>query len=195
VNGVKPNILIQLGLTPFTPTCRKPQNYFLKAYSTKGVNMNWQQICENLDFRDLPYKIELSERGQILMSPAGLAHGAYQSEIVKKMAEFMSEGRIVTECTIRTVKGTKVADVAWFGSARWEQVKNEYDSPVSPEICVEILSHANTGAEMKMKRKLYFSHGAEEVWICDENGAMTFHNPKGKIGKSRLVPGFPKRIA
>jgi len=32
VNGVNPNILIQLGFTPFTPTYRKPQNYFLKAY-------------------------------------------------------------------------------------------------------------------------------------------------------------------
>lgn len=168
---------------------------FIPAYGTKGGNMNWQQICENPNFKDLPYKIELSERGQILMSPARLAHGAYQSEIVKKMAEFLSYGKIVTECAIRTVKGTKVADVAWFGSERWEEVKNEYDSPVSPEICVEILSPANTGTEMKIKKKLYFSHGAEEVWICDENGAVTFHTPKGKIGKSRLVPEFPKRIA
>jgi Uma2 family endonuclease len=110
------------------------------------------------------------------------------------MADIVSDGRIVTECAVRTPQGTKVADVAWFSSARWEQVKKEYDSPVAPEICVEILSPANSDAEMETKKMLYFTGGAEEVWICDENGDIIFYDPKGIIWKSMRMPQFSNRV-
>ncbi|QTA81883.1 Putative restriction endonuclease, DUF820 [Desulfonema limicola] len=156
--------------------------------------MKWQQLCNNPNLKDLPFKIELNEQGQIIMSPSRLLHGAYQSEIVKQMAVLLQEGRIITECAIQTPKGTKVADVAWFSSAQWEQVKHEYDSPVSPEICIEILSPGNSKYEMQMKKRLYFAGGAKEVWICDETGSLNFYGKKGRLGKSRLIPGFPEQI-
>lgn len=34
--------------------------------------MNWQEVCADPHLLDLPYKIELNERGQILMTPVGL---------------------------------------------------------------------------------------------------------------------------
>ncbi|MEZ4525098.1 MAG: Uma2 family endonuclease [Desulfobacterales bacterium] len=129
--------------------------------------MNWQQVCENPGLRDLPYKIEINERDQIIMSPARLAHGNYPFEIGRILFEIMNwQGRIVTECAIRTAKGTKVADVAWFSEQRWNQVRHEYDSPVAPEICAEVISSANTDSEMREKKRLYFQAGAEEIWFC-----------------------------
>ncbi|MDM8549434.1 hypothetical protein QUF72_05115 [Desulfobacterales bacterium HSG2] len=36
--------------------------------------MNWQEVCEHSDLQNLPFKIELNERGQIIMSPAKAYH-------------------------------------------------------------------------------------------------------------------------
>ncbi len=156
--------------------------------------MNWQQLCTDPVLCDLPYKIELNERGQIIMSPARLAHSAFQSLIDRKLAQLMPQGITLTECAIRTRKCTKVADVAWFSKSLWEQVKDEYDSPVAPEICIEVLSPGNTAKEMRDKKRLYFDSGAEEVWFCNENGKMNFYGKNGKLKNSALVPEFPKKI-
>ncbi|MCP4108533.1 MAG: Uma2 family endonuclease [Desulfobacteraceae bacterium] len=156
--------------------------------------MNWQQLCENPDLQNLPYKIELNERGQIIMSPTRLMHGAYQFDIARKIGDLLKKGKIVTECAVQTRKGTKVADAAWFSPERWEQVREEFDSPIAPEICVEVLSPHNSEKEMRDKKRLYFEKGAEEVWICDEQGNMSFYVKRRKLGRSSLVPEFPKKI-
>ncbi|MCP4104532.1 MAG: hypothetical protein GY749_03190 [Desulfobacteraceae bacterium] len=43
--------------------------------------MNWQQVCEHPNLENLPFKIELNERGQIIMSPVKVIHSAYQGRI------------------------------------------------------------------------------------------------------------------
>ena len=157
--------------------------------------MNWQEVCADSHLQDLPYKIELNERGQVLMTPTKVAHGAYQSKISILIAELIQHtGKMVSECAIRTSKGTKVADVAWISLARWEQIKDEYDCSIAPEICVEILSPANSNVEIKEKMALYFEAGAKEVWLCDEEGNMRFYTSEGEQGNALLVPEFPKQI-
>jgi hypothetical protein len=47
---------------------------------------------------------------------------------------------------------------------------------------------------MLEKRALYFESGAKEVWLCDENGAMSFFNPEKQVAQSELVPNFPLKI-
>lgn len=47
---------------------------------------------------------------------------------------------------------------------------------------------------MLYKKDLYFSAGAEEVWLCDQEGKMSFYNQQGQLSKSFLVPGFPEQI-
>ncbi|MEQ1807980.1 MAG: Uma2 family endonuclease [Burkholderiaceae bacterium] len=42
--------------------------------------------------------------------------------------------------------------------------------PAAPEICVEIMSPANTWAEMHMNAGLYLEAGALEVWVIAMNG-------------------------
>jgi Uma2 family endonuclease len=157
--------------------------------------MNWQEVCADPHLQDLPYRIELNERGQILMSPVRLYHSAFQGKIIKYLNQLIAEGEASPEFAIATAKGTKVADVVWCSDALWQQIKHEAESPVAPEICVEVLSSGNTEEEMQEKRRLYFAHGAEEVWICSKDGAMRFFAPEGEITQSRRVSAFPKYIS
>ena len=156
--------------------------------------MNWQEVCADPRLHDLPYKIELNERGQILMSPVRLYHSAFQGEIIRYLTQLIDGGKAFPEFAIATEKGTKVADVVWCSDALWQQIKHQAESSVAPEICVEVLSPANTVEEMLEKRRLYFMHGAEEVWICDQDGTMQFFAAAGEIAHSNLVPAFPKHI-
>jgi len=44
--------------------------------------MNWQEVCDEPTLRDLLYKIELNEWGQIVMSPATNRHGILQGLLI-----------------------------------------------------------------------------------------------------------------
>lgn len=103
-------------------------------------------------------------------------------------------GTVATECAIHTAGGTKVADVAWFSDVRWPQVAEEYEASVAAEICVKVLSPSNSSEEMRTKRALYFAAGAEEVWICAENGTIRFYDETGEVADSGLAPDFPAQI-
>ena len=157
--------------------------------------MQWKDVVADPNLQGLPFKIETNEWGQIVMTPARLQHGNYQSKIDGLLQIKMSEpGETITECPIQTRMGTKVADVAWFSFERWEQVKGGFDSPIAPEICVEVLSPSNSSGEIDQKMQLYFERGADEVWICDADGVMTFYLQNGAIARSILVPDFPANI-
>lgn len=155
--------------------------------------MNWQQVCEHPNLKDLPFKIEINERGQIVMSPVKILHAIYQGEIEHLLRTLVKTGKSMPECAISTRKGTKVADVAWASPQRLERIKYETECSVAPEICIEVLSKSNTDEEIKEKQ-LYFENGAYEVWICTQDGDMSFHNTGGELESSLLVPDFPKRI-
>ena len=156
--------------------------------------MNWQEVCEHPSLQDLPFKIELNERGEIVMAPVRVAHSAYQGEIGFLLRSQRQEGKVLAECAIKTIKGTKVADVAWASDARFAQIKDEIECSIAPEVCVEVLSLSNTDDEIAEKRRLYFDQGAQEVWICHGDGDMHFYNPAGKLEQSVLFPHFPQHI-
>lgn len=157
------------------------------------AGLTWEEICEDPRFRDLSYKIETNARGQIVMSPTTQYHGALQSEIAAMLRERLP-GQVVTESAIATSDGKKVADVAWYSAERWEEVKDALDAPIAPEITVEVYSPGNTDEELIHKRALYFEAGAEEVWICDEDGMMAFYDTSGLLESSPRVPSFPSQI-
>jgi Uma2 family endonuclease len=156
--------------------------------------MNWQEVCEHPSLQDLPFKIELDENGKILMSPAKVYHSFFQSEIAFLLHSLLKDGRTLTECAIKTSKGTKVADVAWASSDVWAIIKSQAEASVALEICVEIISSSNTQKEMADKRQLYFEAGAKEVWMCNEQGEMSFFNVQHQLIHSELVPNFPLQI-
>ncbi|MBI5303312.1 MAG: Uma2 family endonuclease [Chloroflexi bacterium] len=156
--------------------------------------MQWADVLKDKSLRDLPYKIELDARGRIVMTPASNRHARYQAKISGILAEMLRGGETLTECSIQTLDGVKVADVVWASSEFLK--KHRYETPYtqSPEICVEITSPSNSRAEIAEKIALYLSKGAREVWVCDEKGRVTFNDHSGAVKKSKLVARFPTKI-
>ncbi len=156
--------------------------------------MTWVEVCGEKQLQDLPYKIELNRRGQIIMSPTRYKHGYYQAEIALSLKKLLPHGFVATECAVDTDEGTKVADTTWSSAERFQVNKDAFSCPIAPEICVEVLSPSNDWDEMMAKRDLYFQKGAHEYWLCDEFGKMTFFSPSGESARSTMCPDFPPRI-
>lgn len=156
--------------------------------------MNWQEVCEHPSLKNLPFKIELNEYGQVLMSPQKVYHSIFQGEIESRLRKLTTTGRAFPECAIATEKGTKVADVVWVSDERLKIIINEVECSIAPEICIEISSDSNTEKEMQEKKVLYFSCGAKEFWLCNEKGDIRFFDRNGSISQSLLVPQFPRHI-
>ncbi|MCZ6676667.1 MAG: Uma2 family endonuclease [Candidatus Poribacteria bacterium] len=156
--------------------------------------MNWQELCEHPNLQNLPFKIELNEKGKVLMSPVKVYHAAYQAEISYLLRSLLKAGRALAECAIKTRLGTKVADVAWASQERFERIKHETECSVAPEICIEIWSSSNTADEIEEKINLYLESGAKEVWVCERNGDIDFYDLAGKQEHSALFPAFPSKI-
>lgn len=156
--------------------------------------MIWAEVLADKSLQDLPYKIELNGRGQIVMSPASNRHGLYQSEIVRLFHQSSRRGRVIVECSVETADGVKVADVAWMSPAFAKKHGLATPYRIAPEVCVEVVSPSNAQEEIDEKITLYLAKGAQEIWICDGHGTMTFHDHSGELKTSKLFPRFPNKI-
>lgn len=156
----------------------------------------WSRALRDPSLRDLPYKIETNEYGQLVMSPQKPKHGRLQFCVAELLSQLIEKaGRASVEFAVETSKGVKVPDAVWISDERWNEMSDHADaSPLAAEICVEVLSKSNTQAEIEDKRRLYFESGAEEVWTCDLKGRMQFFDVDGERAASALVPSFPIEI-
>ena len=89
--------------------------------------MQWQEVCEHPSLKNLPFKIELNERGEIIMNAVKVIHSLYQGEIEFILRSLLKTGRTMPECAIKTPRGTKVADVAWASNERVKLIKDEIE--------------------------------------------------------------------
>ena len=142
------------------------------------------------------WKIETNAQRQILLMPSpGLRHQASETEIMLLLMRLLPAGRPLPEVGVQTSDGTKEPDVIWTSRERLLQLRDAPSFPSAPELCVEVISPRNTPQEIEEKRHLYFEAGAQEVWVCDEEGDLTFFvAPETAIPRSRLCPEFPARI-
>lgn len=157
----------------------------------------WSELLENAELAKIEGRIETDRYGHIIVSPPPApSHGSYQSEIAHLLRENISHGRVISECPISTADGVKAADVAWASPECMRNLGNRACFPVSPEICVEVLSPRNTQAEIEEKTALYFDAGAKEVWVCTRQGSMRFYESASPrpMKSSRLCPAFPKQV-
>ncbi|MBV8417443.1 MAG: Uma2 family endonuclease, partial [Verrucomicrobia bacterium] len=91
----------------------------------------------------------------------------------------------------------RIADVVLLTQAQKRWLIANPTSPLSsaPPVCVEILSRSNTPAQIDEKRALYLDAGANEVWICNLDGSMSFFvRPDHQVSTSSVCPAFPDRI-
>jgi Uma2 family endonuclease len=165
-----------------------------QTVGVEGFGLKWEQICANPQLQNLPYKIELNQWEQIVMSPASIRHVLFQDRIAEWLKFLRKQGKTLQEFPVETTENVKAPDVIWMSDARLAQIKDQISSPIAPEVCIEVMSPGNTKAHMLHKSTLYFAAGAQEVWLCDNNGTMEFYTPAGQIEHSQLVPDFPLKV-
>ena len=172
-----------------------PSNRRNVVMTTKTASL-WQRALRDSRLQDLPFKIETNAQGQLILSPHKPAHSHKQSQILRLLDRHVARsGESIVEFAVDTPQGIKVPDVVWISEERWAQVSDGAEaSPVMPELCVEVLSEANTDEEMAAKRALYFDEGAKEVWTCDAEGSVRFYSAEGEQEGSALAPSFPASI-
>lgn len=158
----------------------------------------WEEVCADPTLRRLPDRIETNRFGQIvMMPPPGFSHTTRQSEIFAQLIALMPGGRACAECAVLTSDGVKGLDLAWITEERVERGLKGEVLTIAPEICVEVVSPSNTRQEMESKRALYFEAGADEVWICDQQGRLHFFlkgNEESEDNASSLCPMMPKQV-
>jgi Uma2 family endonuclease len=157
--------------------------------------MTWAEVCDDKLLNSLPYRIETDRWGHVIMSaPPRSWHAEYQTEIAHLLRALMEHGRSIAECPVQTSEGVKAVDVVWVSQDRRKSRQNDPCYLIAPEICVEVESPSNSQAEFAERKRLYFEKGAQEFWLCDQAGTMTFFDPAGQIPQSKLCPKFPGKI-
>ncbi|MFT5190955.1 MAG: Uma2 family endonuclease [Verrucomicrobiales bacterium] len=149
-------------------------------------------LVQRPEFQSLPYKVETSASGQIIMSPHLNIHSAFQRVIERSLEALMVEpGVALPEYAIETEDGVKTPDVVWLTPEELGLAREVPIAKSAPQICVEVKSKGNTSEELDRKARLYFAAGAREVWICDMDGCLTFLTLQGPVGSSQVCPDFP----
>ena len=149
--------------------------------------MEWSEAIENPLLRDLPFKIELNKFGKLLMSPASNNHGRIQSRLAAALLNQQPKGEVVSECSIQTSEGVKVADVAWLSAVFVTEFGFVTPYPKAPELCIEIVSPSNSKIEIQSKVELYLAKGAQEVWVVYDLDKIQIFSCLGQIEKSTIA--------
>jgi len=155
---------------------------------------HWDEVVRDPALQGLPYSIETNHRGQLILSPHTAYHSRQQKAIQKLLDRLLPDGEAFPEYPVATAEGVKQVDVIWASTERQREMVKTGDPPtLAPEICVEVLSEANTEDEMHEKRRLYRDAGAEEVWIVDREGAVRFFGEEER-DQSAFSPEFPSHV-
>ena len=159
--------------------------------------IRWTEVLADPTVISFPYRVETNAFGQITMNPpASGGHSTRQGRITVLLDRLLG-GHSLPECPISTIDGVKVADVGWYSEARLVRLDGQVAFEIAPEICVEVLSPSNTKFEIDYKRTVYFEAGAEEFWVCDLEGRMSYFqrdNPTENRSSSQICPNFPNAI-
>ncbi|MSQ73300.1 MAG: Uma2 family endonuclease [Betaproteobacteria bacterium] len=127
----------------------------------------WQAMCVDPVYENIAGKIELTEWGEVLMSPVGKSHGLAAARFAACLEQTLG-GRTVVEVGIATAIGLRAPDVAWCSDAYLAARPEEMPLSSAPEICVEIASASNALPKLpKLREKAmaYVKAGAVEAWI------------------------------
>jgi Uma2 family endonuclease len=160
--------------------------------------LTWHEVCADRSLRDLPYKIESTGDGKLLLTKFTNDRAFLKAQMMIELNKRMAVGKVLGSVPVETGNGTRVTDVSWASRDRWHSQKKQLSATTAPEICVEILTDFNCREYALGKIPLYFESGACEVWLCDKDGRLEFFSAEGPGGPqptSKLCPGFPNQIA
>lgn len=145
--------------------------------------------------------------GVLVEKPMGFDESVLACFIIRLLGNFVQPrnlGHVTGEQgSVRLASGlVRIPDAAYFSWDRFpgRRLTGEAVPQVAPDLAVEVLSEANTAAEMKIKLAEYFAAGVLRVWIVDPV-ARTIANWKStddsnllrehdKLDGGTLLPGF-----
>lgn len=140
----------------------------------------WRALCNDPTFADVAGKIELTEWGEILMSPVGKQHGLLAARVAQVLQQALG-GRTIVEVGIATSLGVRAPDAAWCSEEFLAGHPEDMPLSSAPEICVEIASASNPLAKLREKATAYVNAGAIEAWILLPD--LRAHEVYGRNGK------------
>ncbi|HET8697180.1 MAG TPA: Uma2 family endonuclease [Gammaproteobacteria bacterium] len=146
----------------------------------------WQEMLEDPLLEAVPFKVELSEKGAVEVSPAGTRHGVLQAFVARELHRLRPDGTAITECAVLTEIGVRVPDVIWASAEFMRRHGLTSPFPTAPEVCIEIVSPSNRVAQMEEKKAAYLAAGAIEVWLVPEYGAAQIFGADGPVDASRF---------
>lgn len=123
----------------------------------------FRALCRDPRFSDLQAKVEIDDRGRIIVSPATNSHGILQIQIGAALRQL--GGAAIAEASVLTTEGVLVADVAWASEEFMSVHGSETPFSAAPDLCVEIASPSNTRKNLERKMSAYLAAGAREAWI------------------------------
>ena len=156
--------------------------------------MQWSEVIDNPLLQDLPFKIELNKYGKLLLSPVSNLRGCIQAQLAAALQNDMPDGEVITECSVETSDGVKVADVVWTSAAFISEFGYTTPYTKAPELCVEIVSPSNSKQEMEQKIELYLARGTHEVWVVYEGALIDVFTHTGQQSKSQFSDSLVKTI-
>lgn len=128
------------------------------------------------------------------MSLTSVTHVIFKARIIALLNRLCPKSLAVSGFPLNTSGDAEVVDVGLLETSQISALKGNITSAIAPKICIEVLSSSNTRAEMSHKKTLYFEKDAEEFWVCDQLGKMSFYDQSGELGASGLVGGFPSQV-
>jgi Uma2 family endonuclease len=137
----------------------------------------WEALCNDKTLAGIAYKIETDAWGAVRMSPTQTKHSRMVGRITHLLKQKLG-GEAMPELAIVTNDGVKVPDVAWCSESFLAKHWSDVVLRKAPEICVEVVSPSNSETELR-NTTLYLSHGAIEVWLVSDDGAVEVHTQAG----------------
>jgi Uma2 family endonuclease len=155
------------------------------------LERRWVDIDREPRYRDHVGKVELTQWGEVLLSPpVGMPHGSMAVHLARLLEDALG-GRCVVEVGVITDAGIRAPDVLWCSDAYLEAHPEQVVLRAAPELCIEIVSPTDSMKQLREKMGAYLRAGAREAWIVDPvKAAIELYGESGRLASS----GFPVEI-
>jgi Uma2 family endonuclease len=127
---------------------------------------------------------ELRHGELFTLSPPKHEHYLVQRRLRRLLEKTAGEAGVVdTEMAFRALPENeyRVSDVAFVSRERWRHIPAKGNLPGAPDLAIEVLSPANTVAEMFDKKTLCLENGSREFWVVDiDHRQVEVSTPDGR---------------
>lgn len=147
----------------------------------------WRALSADPTFEDVAARVELTEWGEILMTPVSKSHGLAAMRVAEVLRKALG-GHVMAEVGVSTSIGVRAPDIAWCSDAYLAAHPEELPLSGAPELCVEIASASNAVPKLREKAAAYVNAGARETWLVfPESKQVEVHSASGRVSRTSFA--------